>query len=118
VVRIHCVTTSKTISKERRSQKDRIEIVVRQRGIKREKDSDSITKLFAAYLRRAEEGVLGSVLVELTILLTAARQQTAQMLTDRAILIMGNSDLRRGDPRVLFDSQLILGMPCDPGDQQ
>jgi ParB family transcriptional regulator, chromosome partitioning protein len=64
----------------------RLEIVARQRGIKREKDSDSITKLFTAYLRRAEEGVLGSVLVELTILLTAARQQTAQVLQDAAAL--------------------------------
>ena len=36
--------------------------------------------------------MLGSVLVELTILLTAARQQTAQVLTDRAILIAGDSD--------------------------
>jgi uncharacterized LabA/DUF88 family protein len=36
--------------------------------------------------------VLGSVLVELTILLTAVRQQTAQVLTDRAILITGDSD--------------------------
>ena len=60
MVRIHCVTKSKTISKERRSQKDRIEIVVRQRGIKSEKDSDSITKLFAAYLRRAEEECWGA----------------------------------------------------------
>ena len=34
-----------------------------------EKDSDSIGKLFAAYFRRAEESVLGSVLVETTILL-------------------------------------------------
>jgi len=33
----------------------RLEIVARQHGIKREKDSDSIAKLFAAYLRRTEE---------------------------------------------------------------
>ena len=43
----------------------RLEVVARQHGIKREKDSDSIAKLFATYLRRAEESVLGSVLVEL-----------------------------------------------------
>lgn len=62
----------------------RLGIVARQHGIKREKDGDSIVKLFAAYLRRSEESVLGSVLVELTILLTAARQQTTQVLTDAA----------------------------------
>jgi ParB family chromosome partitioning protein len=32
----------------------RLEIVARQHSIKREKDSDSIAKLFSAYLRRAE----------------------------------------------------------------
>jgi ParB family transcriptional regulator, chromosome partitioning protein len=62
----------------------RLEIVARERGIKREKDSESIGKLFGAYLRRAEESVLGSVLVELTILLTAAKQQTTQVLKDAA----------------------------------
>jgi ParB family chromosome partitioning protein len=70
----------------------RLEIVARQRGIKREKDSDSIAKLFAAYLRRAEESVLGSVLVEFTILLTAARQQTAQVLRDAAAVYKVDTD--------------------------
>lgn len=70
----------------------RLEIVARQHGIKREKDSDSIAKLFAAYLRRAEESVLGSVLVELTILLTAARQQTTQVLNDAAAVYKVDTD--------------------------
>ena len=70
----------------------RLEIVARQHGIKREKDSDSIAKLFAAYLRRTEESVLGSVLVELTILLTAARQQTTQVLNEAAALYKVDTD--------------------------
>jgi len=70
----------------------RLEIVARQRGIKREKDSDSLAKLFAAYLRRAEESVLGSVLVELTILLTASRQQTTQVLNDAASFYKVDTD--------------------------
>jgi ParB family chromosome partitioning protein len=70
----------------------RLEIVARQRGIKRKKDSDSIAKLFTAYLRRAEESVLGSVLVELTILLTAASQQAMQVLNDAAALYKVDSD--------------------------
>ena len=64
----------------------RLEIVARQHGIKREKDSDSIAKLFSAYMHRAEESVLGSILVELTILLTTARQQTTQVLNEAAAL--------------------------------
>jgi ParB family chromosome partitioning protein len=70
----------------------RLEIVARSRGIKREKDSDSIAKLFSAYLRRAEESALGSVLVELTILLIAARQQTTQVLNDAAAFYKVDTD--------------------------
>jgi ParB family chromosome partitioning protein len=70
----------------------RLEIVGRQRGIKREKDSGSIAKLFSAYLRRAEESVLGSVLVELTVLLTVARQQTTQVLNDGATVYNVDTD--------------------------
>jgi ParB family chromosome partitioning protein len=69
-----------------------LEIVARQHSIKREKDSDSIAKLFSAYLRRAEESVLGGVLVELAILLTAARQQTAQVLNEAAALYKVDTD--------------------------
>ncbi len=63
---------------------NRLALIARQHGIKREKDGDSTAKLFGAYLRRAEESALGGVLVELTVLLTAARQQTAQVLKDAA----------------------------------
>ena len=70
----------------------RLEIVARQHGIKREKDSDSLGKLFAAYLRRAEENLLGSVLVELAILLTSAHQQTTQVLKDAAALYKVDTD--------------------------
>lgn len=70
----------------------RLELVARQHGIKREKDSESIGKLFGAYLRRAEEGVLGRALVELTILLIAARQQTTQVLKDAAAYYKVDTD--------------------------
>jgi ParB family chromosome partitioning protein len=70
----------------------RLEIVARHHGIKREKNSDSIAKLFVAYLRRQEESVLGSVLVELAILLSVARQQTTQVLNDAAALYKVNTD--------------------------
>jgi ParB family chromosome partitioning protein len=39
-------------------------------------------KLFAAYLRRAEEGVLSGLLVEIIILHAATRQNAAQVLRD------------------------------------
>jgi ParB family chromosome partitioning protein len=60
----------------------RLETVARQRGIKKAKDSDSIGKLFTAYLRSAEEGALSGLLVEITILHAATRQNAAQVLRD------------------------------------
>jgi ParB family chromosome partitioning protein len=63
---------------------NRLAVVVRQHGIKKAKDSDSIGKLFAAYLRRAEESALGGLLVEITILHAAMRQNASQVLRDAA----------------------------------
>jgi len=62
----------------------RLAVVAKQHGIKKAKDSDSIGKLFAAYLRRAEESALGGLLVEITILHAATRQNAAQVLRDAA----------------------------------
>jgi ParB family transcriptional regulator, chromosome partitioning protein len=70
----------------------RLEIVARHRGIKHEKGSNSIAKLFGTYLRRAEESALGSALIELTIVLTASRQQTAQALKDAAAAYKVDTD--------------------------
>jgi ParB family chromosome partitioning protein len=71
---------------------NRLAVVAKQYGIKKAKDSDSIGKLFAAYLRRAEENVLGRVLVELTILHAASRQNAAQVLRDAAAVYKVDTD--------------------------
>lgn len=71
---------------------NRLAVVAKQHGIKKAKDSDSIGKLFAAYLRRAEESVLGRVLVELTILHAATRQNAAQVLSDAATVYKVDTD--------------------------
>jgi ParB family chromosome partitioning protein len=63
---------------------NRLAVVARQHGIKKAKDSDSIGKLFAAYLRRAEESALGGLLVEITILHATMRQNATQVLRDAA----------------------------------
>jgi ParB family chromosome partitioning protein len=63
---------------------NRLVVVARQHGIRKAKDSDSIGKLFAAYLRRAEESALGGLLVEITILHAAMRQNATQVLRDAA----------------------------------
>jgi ParB family chromosome partitioning protein len=71
---------------------NRLTVLAKQHGIKQAKDGDSIGKLFAAYLRRGEESVLGRVLVELTILHATARQNAAQVLRDAAAAYKVDTD--------------------------
>jgi ParB family chromosome partitioning protein len=51
----------------------RLEMVARNRGI-RAKEGESAGKLLAAFLRKAEESVIGKVIVEAVILLSASKQ--------------------------------------------
>ena len=71
---------------------NRLSIVARRYGIKKTKDTDSLGKLFAAYLRRAEESVLGSVLVETTVLYMSTRHNPAQVLNEAATLYKVDTD--------------------------
>ena len=58
--------------------------LARQYGIKRAKENDSIPKLFLAFLRQSEESILGSLVVQLALLLAAARGNGAQVLREAA----------------------------------
>jgi ParB family chromosome partitioning protein len=71
---------------------NRLAIVARQHGIRKAKDSDSLAKLFAAYLRRAEESSLGGMLVEITILHSVMRQNATQALRDAATAYKVDTD--------------------------
>ena len=51
----------------------RLEMVARNRGI-RAKEGESAAKLLTAFLRKAEEGVVGKLIVEAVILLSASKQ--------------------------------------------
>jgi ParB family chromosome partitioning protein len=55
----------------------RLEVVARQRGIKKAKDSESIAKLIGAFTQKADESTLGRLLVELVILHSARTQTDA-----------------------------------------
>jgi len=66
--------------------------LARQHGIKPAKEGDSIAKLFAAYLRRVEESKLGSMMVELSIVLAAARGNSATVLRDAAAVYKVDTD--------------------------
>ena len=66
--------------------------LARQHGIKSTKDGDSVPKLFNAYLRRAEESKLGSIVIELTIVLAAARGNSNTILREAAAVYKVNPD--------------------------
>ena len=71
---------------------NRLNVLARQHGIKEAANGNSIGKLFAAYLRRAEESVLGRILIELTILHAASRQDAAQVLQEAAAVYKVDTD--------------------------
>jgi ParB family transcriptional regulator, chromosome partitioning protein len=63
---------------------NRVTVLAKQHGIKKNNDTDSVLKLFGAFLRRANEGTLGRVLVESIILQSASRGNPNTVLKDAA----------------------------------
>ena len=70
----------------------RLSIVAKQHGIKKQNDKDSIAKLFSASLRRSEESILGRIMVELTIVLAAARSNAPVVLKEAAAVYKVDTD--------------------------
>lgn len=62
----------------------RLQTLARQHGIRKDRETDVIGKLFAAFIRRADEGSLSRVLVESIVLLAAARTNPAVVLREAA----------------------------------
>ena len=63
---------------------NRAAILAKQHGIKKAKENESIGKLFAAFLRRADESTLGRAVVEAVVLLTASRGNASHVLREAA----------------------------------
>jgi ParB family chromosome partitioning protein len=70
----------------------RLQTLARQHGIRKDRETDAISKLFAAFVRRADEGTLSRLLVEATILLTAARTNAAVVLREAAAIYKVDTD--------------------------
>ena len=71
---------------------NRLVAVARQHDIKKAKDTDFVGKVFVAYLRRSEESILGAVLVQLSLVLAASRQNGANILREAATLYKVDAD--------------------------
>jgi ParB family chromosome partitioning protein len=70
---------------------NRVEIVARNRGI-RAKEGETAAKLLTAFLRKAEEGVIGKLIVEAVILLSASKQ------TDGGKILRAAAQVYKVDP--------------------
>jgi len=63
---------------------NRLTMLARQHGIRQKRDDGGVAKMFAAFLRRSDEGILSRLLVETAILLAASRTNAATALRDAA----------------------------------
>ena len=71
---------------------NRLAMLARQHGIRQKRDDGGIAKMFAALLRRSDEGALSRLLVETAILLAASRTNTATVLQDAANVYKVDTD--------------------------
>ena len=70
----------------------RIETLARQHGIRQKRDEGGLAKTFAAFVRRADEGTLSRLMVEITIMLAASKTNPAVVLRDAAAAYKVNTD--------------------------
>jgi ParB family chromosome partitioning protein len=71
---------------------NRFEMLARQHGIRQKRDDGGVSKTLAAFLRRADEGILSRLLVESSILLAATRGNPAVVLKDAATAYKVDTD--------------------------
>jgi len=66
----------------------RLEMAARNRGIKA-KDGESVAKLLTAFVRKADEGTIGKLIVEAVILLSARSQSDGGKILRSAAQVYG-----------------------------
>src|ERR1700722_2166016 len=70
-----------------------LQTLARQHGIRKDRETDMMDKLFAAFLRRADEGTLSRLLVEVSLLLASGRSNGSSALRDAAMTYKVDTDL-------------------------
>jgi ParB family transcriptional regulator, chromosome partitioning protein len=61
-----------------------LQTLARQHGIRKDRETDMLDKLFAAFLRRADEGTLSRLVVEVSVVLASNRSIGGYALRDAA----------------------------------
>ncbi len=70
-----------------------LQTLARQHGIRKDRETDMLDKLFTAFLRRADEGTLSRLLVEVSVLLASGRSNGSSALRDAAMTYKVDTDL-------------------------
>jgi ParB family chromosome partitioning protein len=69
-----------------------LQMLARQHGIRKGRESDMLDKLFGAFLRRADEGTLSRLLVEVSVVLASGRSNGANVLREAAAAYKVDTD--------------------------
>jgi ParB family chromosome partitioning protein len=69
-----------------------LQTLARQHGIRKDRETDMLDKLFTAFLRRADEGILSRLLVEVSVVLASGRGNGMSILRDAAAVYKVDTD--------------------------
>jgi len=69
-----------------------LQTLARQHGIRKDRETDMLDKLFSAFLRRADEGTLSRLLVEVSAVLASGRSNGTNALRDAAAAYKVDTD--------------------------
>ena len=69
-----------------------LQTLARQHGIRKERETDMLDKLFTAFLRRADEGTLSRLIVEVSVVLATGRSNGTNALREAATVYKVDTD--------------------------
>jgi ParB family chromosome partitioning protein len=69
-----------------------LQTLARQHGIRKDRETDMLDKLFSAFLRRADEGTLSRLLVEVSVILASGRSNGTDALREAATTYKVDTD--------------------------
>jgi ParB family chromosome partitioning protein len=69
-----------------------LQTMARQHGIRKDRETDMLDKLFAAFLRRADEGILSRLLVEVSVVLASGHTNGTNALREAATVYKVDTD--------------------------
>jgi ParB family chromosome partitioning protein len=69
-----------------------LQTLARQHGIRKDRETDMLDKLFGAFLRRADEGTLSRLLVGVSVLLASGRSNGSSALREAATVYKVDTD--------------------------